>query len=110
MRDESLSFLQRLLETPSPSGFERPVQDVVREWVRPFADEVRTDRHGNVIAVRHPAQDRRDGADLVGEVAGPGPHHVLDRSFKAGGTGGFEEFLEEGVRLLVHQRLLGEAG
>jgi endoglucanase len=54
MQDEALSFLKRLLETPSPSGFERPVQDVVREWARPLADEVRTDRHGNVIAVRNP--------------------------------------------------------
>ena len=54
MRDESLAFLQRLLETPSPSGYERPVQDVVREWARPLADEVRTDRHGSVIAVRNP--------------------------------------------------------
>ncbi len=54
MRDESLAFLRRLLETPSPSGYERPVQDVVREWARPLADEVRTDRHGNVIAARNP--------------------------------------------------------
>src|SRR5215831_17150477 len=54
MRDESLSFLKRLLETPSPSGFERPVQELVREWAGPLADEVRTDRHGNVIAVRNP--------------------------------------------------------
>src|SRR5437667_3019126 len=54
MRDESLSFLQRLLETPGPSGFERPVQEVVREWARPLADDVRTDRHGNVLAVRNP--------------------------------------------------------
>jgi endoglucanase len=53
MHDESYSFLKNLLHTPSPSGYERPVQDVVRSWVRPFADEVRTDRHGNVIAVRH---------------------------------------------------------
>src|SRR5437773_2882102 len=55
MRDESLTFLQRLLETPSPSGYERPIQDVVRDWARPLADEVRTDRHGNVIAARNPA-------------------------------------------------------
>src|SRR5438876_1554127 len=54
MRDESLAFLRRLLETPSPSGFERPVQEVVRAWARPLADDVRTDRHGNVIAVRNP--------------------------------------------------------
>src|SRR5438270_5767907 len=58
MEDQSHAFLQRLLETPSPSGFERPVQDVVRAWARPLADEVRTDRHGNVIAVRHPSRER----------------------------------------------------
>ena len=59
MQDASLSFLKNLLQTPSPSGFERPVQDVVRAWARPFADDVRTDRHGNVIAVRHAAGQPR---------------------------------------------------
>lgn len=53
MHDESLTFLKNLLLAPSPSGFERPVQDVVRGWARPLADDVRTDRHGNVIAARH---------------------------------------------------------
>jgi endoglucanase len=65
MEDHSHAFLKRLLETPSPSGFERPVQDVVRGWAREYADEVRTDRHGNVIAVRHPAQGRGDHAPRV---------------------------------------------
>lgn len=59
MHDSSLAFLKDLLETPSPSGFERPVQDVVRAWARPFADEVRTDRHGNVVAVRNPGGQPR---------------------------------------------------
>jgi tetrahedral aminopeptidase len=54
MHDSSHAFLKQLLETPSPSGFERPIQDVVRAWVGPFADEVRTDRHGNVIAALFP--------------------------------------------------------
>lgn len=54
MHDESHAFLRRLLETPSPSGYERAIQDVVRAWAKPLADEVRTDRHGNVIAVRNP--------------------------------------------------------
>jgi endoglucanase len=59
MQDASLAFLKTLLETPSPSGFERPVQDAVRAWARPYADEVRTDRHGNVIAVRNAAGQPR---------------------------------------------------
>ncbi|MBX9678494.1 MAG: M42 family metallopeptidase [Gemmataceae bacterium] len=54
MHDASFEFLKKLLLTPSPSGFEKPVQDVVRSWAQPLAHEVRTDRHGNVIAVLNP--------------------------------------------------------
>src|SRR5947209_4301874 len=54
MHDASFEFLKTLLQTPSPSGFERPIQDVVRTWAGPLAKEVRTDRHGNVIAVLNP--------------------------------------------------------
>jgi tetrahedral aminopeptidase len=54
MYEASLAFLKTLLETPSPSGYERCIQDTVRAWAKPLADEVRTDRHGNVLAVLHP--------------------------------------------------------
>ena len=59
MHDPSLVFLKNMLLTPSPSGFERPIQDVVRSWATPLADEIRTDRHGNVIAVLNPAGSPR---------------------------------------------------
>jgi tetrahedral aminopeptidase len=61
MYEPSHEFLKGLLETPSPSGFERPVQELVRVWSRDLADEVRTDRHGNVIAARFPG-DRKTGS------------------------------------------------
>ena len=54
-----LALLKSLLETPSPSGYERPIQDVVRAYVAGFADEVRTDLHGNVIACCNPAGSMR---------------------------------------------------
>ena len=54
MDERSHLFLRELLETPSPSGYERPIQDVVRRWARPLADDVRTDRHGNVVAALLP--------------------------------------------------------
>jgi len=54
MEERSHAFLRELLETPSPSGYERPIQDAVRRWAGPLADEVRTDRHGNVIASLFP--------------------------------------------------------
>src|SRR5262245_35042981 len=59
MHEPSLAFLHELLQTPSPSGYEHEIQNVVRTWVRDFADEVRTDRHGNVIAVRNPGGQPR---------------------------------------------------
>ena len=49
MDSTAKSFLKDLVETPSPSGYEQGVQRVVREYVKPFADELKTDVHGNVI-------------------------------------------------------------
>lgn len=51
---EAADFLESLLDTPSPSGFEERIQAVVRQWAGQFAEEVRTDLHGNVIASLHP--------------------------------------------------------
>ena len=49
-----LHFLKHLLKTPSPSGYEQQIQKVVRGFAEPFADEVRTDWHGNVLAAVNP--------------------------------------------------------
>jgi endoglucanase len=65
-------FLQQILETPSPSGYEEPVQRVVREYAGKFADEVRTDLHGNVIACCNPGAKLRvmfaGHADQIGLI------------------------------------------
>jgi endoglucanase len=58
------------LETPSPSGFEQQIQSVVRDWARKYADEVRTDLHGNVIAIRHPAAKADSGPPQRTMLAG----------------------------------------
>ena len=49
MNKKNYAFLKELVETPSPSGYESAIQNVVRDYVAPFADDVRTDVHGNVI-------------------------------------------------------------
>jgi len=53
MDDAAVEFLRKILETPSPSGYEQPVQKLVREYAATFADKVTTDAHGNVIAVKN---------------------------------------------------------
>jgi putative aminopeptidase FrvX len=52
-------FLVRLLETPSPSGYEQPVQQAVRDYLSGIADTITTDSHGNVIAAKNPAGGMR---------------------------------------------------
>jgi endoglucanase len=81
MHDASFAFLKNLLETPSPSGYERPVQDLVRHWAAQYADEVRTDRHGNVIAVLNPGGQPRvmlaGHCDQIGLMV----QHIDDNGF-----------------------------
>jgi endoglucanase len=81
MQESSHQFLKSLLETPSPSGYERPVQDLVRSWATHYADEVRTDRHGNVIAALNPAGQPRimlaGHCDQIGLMV----QHIDDNGF-----------------------------
>jgi len=51
MREQSLRFLQTLLNTPSPSGFETRGQRVWLDYARKYADDTETDAYGNAVAV-----------------------------------------------------------
>lgn len=50
MEDSALDFFRDALETPSPSGFEESIQALVRSYIEPHSQQVRTDVHGNLIA------------------------------------------------------------
>jgi endoglucanase len=50
MRAESLTFLEKLINTPSPSGFETRGQRVWLDYVSQFAEATETDAYGNAIA------------------------------------------------------------
>ena len=59
MEPQAHEFLKALLLAPSPSGYEQPVQTVVRDCVQSFADQVTTDVHGNVIVAKNPGAAQR---------------------------------------------------
>jgi putative aminopeptidase FrvX len=56
---DSKDFLHKLLTTPSPTGAEQPVQRVVRERMKEYADSIETDLHGNVIVAINPKASRK---------------------------------------------------
>jgi putative aminopeptidase FrvX len=81
MNADSKEFLQRLVETPSPSGYEHNVQKLVRDRIRPWSDEVRTDVMGNVFGIRNPAGSPRimlaGHCDQIGFIV----NHITDDGF-----------------------------
>ncbi|WKZ57758.1 MAG: M42 family metallopeptidase [Bdellovibrionota bacterium] len=59
MRKESKDFLFQLLTTPSPTGYEQPIQKVVKSYAKGFADSMEGDLHGNLIIGVNPKAKRR---------------------------------------------------
>lgn len=45
-----LEFLETAIRTPSPSGYEEPIQKLIGEYLRSSTDEVSIDVHGNLTA------------------------------------------------------------
>ncbi|MDP6126008.1 MAG: M42 family metallopeptidase [Candidatus Latescibacteria bacterium] len=103
MRNESLSFLKSILTAPSPSGYEQPVQRLWRDYTRPFADEVSTDRHGNTIGSLNP-----DGAPRVMLAGHSDELGFLVNYINDDGyiyfvpAGGFDVAIIPGRRVLIH--------
>jgi tetrahedral aminopeptidase len=107
MEPSALEFLQTVLTTPSPSGYEARLQQVVRAYAETFADEVRGDLHGNLVAVRNPGSPFRvmlaGHCDQIGLIV----QHIDDEGFiYVQPIGGWD------VTVLVGQRLTvwGDAG
>jgi len=114
MREESLQFLKKLVKTPSPSGFEQPVQVLIKEEMRKFADEVKTDIHGNVIGIKNPEGKPRlmfaAHCDEIGFMI-----KYIDKNgfISFCSIGGVDEHLIPGKRVYIHTKngpLLGVVG
>jgi endoglucanase len=105
MRKESLSFFEELISTPSPSGFEQPVQRVIRDYISPFAGEVSVDVNGNLTAALNPGGFPRvmlaGHCDQIGFMV----QHVSDDGcvyFSA--IGGIDTALLPGERVVLHTK------
>ena len=103
---DSLAFLEALLSTPSPSGFEARIQKVIGAHVTPFADASHRDVHGNQWFVLNPdAPVRLMLSGHVDEIALM-VRYVDDQGFlwvtRIGGT---DPLVLWGSRVHVHTKL-----
>ncbi len=105
MRPDHLRFLEKLLNTPSPSGFEQPAQRVVRTRMAEKADTIDADIHGNLICAINP--DGKPRVMLAAHVDQIGlmVTHVDEQGFAfARAIGGLDPALLPGSRVSVHTR------
>ncbi len=107
MQNDDREFLFRLLETPSPTGFEMPGQRVWADWLRPHAAEVACDAYGSAWATL-PGKSTRSimlaaHADEIGYMI----KHIDDKGFlRIDRVGGSDAATARGRRLT----LLGDKG
>ena len=103
MDETRFRFLKELVEAPSPSGYEGPAQRLWWREVSRFADEIRTDTHGNVIAAIKPGGALRvmlaGHCDEIGLII----TYIDDDGFLWFTTiGGFDAAILPGQRVHVH--------
>ncbi|MFC4448124.1 M20/M25/M40 family metallo-hydrolase [Halorussus aquaticus] len=95
-------FLDDLLTTPSPAGFETDVQRIWVEYVSSFADEVRTDEYGNAVAVvdgDDPAVAFTGHADEIGMMVNSVDEDGFVHLSRIGGT---DRTVTKGQHVEIH--------
>jgi endoglucanase len=104
---ESIGFLERLLDTPGPSGFEAPAARVWRGEAEGFADHVSVDVSGNSFAtIGSGATPRVMLAGHVDEIGLMLTHIDEDGFLYFDGIGGWDPQVLVGQRV----RILGRGG
>jgi endoglucanase len=121
MSDKHFSLLREFSNTPSPSGFEQPLQRIVRRELQDYADSVDTDVMGNVIACRRAeagsyAAERAQRVMLAGHCDEIGfmIHYIDEQGFLFfTPIGGVDAHIVPGQRVHVHTKngpILGVVG
>src|SRR5579862_6348665 len=103
MRQESLDFFRAIVNVPSPSGYEEQAAELYRNYTSAFADEVRTDVHGNVWAIKNPKAKMK--VMLAGHMDEIGflIHYISDEGLLYfSGVGGHDSTIPIGQRVWIH--------
>ncbi|OPX27141.1 MAG: hydrolase [Candidatus Cloacimonas sp. 4484_140] len=114
MDKESLIFLEKLMNLPSPSGYEQKVRQAWLAEMKKFSDEIKSDVHGNAISMVNP--DKHPRIMLAG--------HMDELGFQVGyihekgyiyfnRLGGFDISIIPGRKVRIHTKngdILGVTG
>jgi endoglucanase len=103
MRDESLEFLERLVNTPSPSGHEARGQRVWLDYVTPFADETFSDAYGNTVAVLNKGGSPRLMLAAHADEISMSVNYINEQGFiYVRKVGGIDPAITKAQRVVIH--------
>lgn len=105
MNKDSKEFLYRLLQTPSPTGFESNIQKVVKDYVKHFAHEIDSDLHGNLFVAINPKAQRKvmlaGHCDQIGLMV----KHITKEGFiYVSALGGIDSGVLPGATVVIHTK------
>lgn len=101
----NIALLKEICETPGVPGFEQRIREVVLREVTPLVDEVRTDRMGNVIAIKKGSSDQPQKVMVAAHMDEIGfiVKHIDDKGFlHFHPLGGFDPKTLTAQRVIVH--------
>jgi endoglucanase len=105
MRDKSLKFLEKLINTPSPSGFETRGQRVWLDYVKPFAEATETDSYGNAVAWLNKGGSPRLMFAAHGDEIGMTVNFINSEGFiYVRRLGGVDPAITKAQRVTIHTR------
>jgi len=105
MRDQSLKFLQTLVNTPSPVGHETRGQRVWLDYAKQFADETFSDAYGNCVAVLNKGGSPRIMlAGHADEIAMAVNYIDSDGYLYVRRMGGVDAAITKAQRVTIHTR------
>lgn len=103
---ESREFLEKLIITPSPTGYETEGQKVWKEFISQYADDVQSDAYGSAMAkilinADVPTIMLEAHADEIGMVV----QHISDKGFVTlNKLGGSDSTIARGKRVVIHSK------
>ena len=105
MRDQSLAFLQELINTPSPSGFETRGQRVWLDYIKRYADETETDAYGNAVAWLNKGGSPRLMLAAHADEIAMTVNHITEQGFiYVRRMGGIDPAITRAQRVNIHSR------
>src|SRR5947207_5110217 len=105
MREPSLNFLRRLVNTPSPSGHEVRGQRVWLDYVKQYSDETFSDAYGNCVAMLNKGGSPRLMLAAHADEIAMAVNYINDEGFiYVRKLGGVDAAITKAQRVVIHTR------